>query len=192
MSNSPNILGISWVIIASIISNTAITGVIIWILSQKERQTIETRLVLNLLFSNWLQSIGFIMSFKWILQDGITEDTYCSIQGVIINLSGIASGAQIRQNVKVKRLPKAHIPIIEALPSSQLRIFPPPLSPPNRSPSGHLQIIIPKINTESTPLWPPSFSSPSGETFSFPMVANPEDVDEEDVDNSIESPIDSD
>ncbi|KAG9301911.1 hypothetical protein G9A89_004591 [Geosiphon pyriformis] len=53
---------------------------------------LDNRLVLNLLVSDWLQSFGFMMSLNWIAQGQIDNNSFCGLQGVIINISDISSG----------------------------------------------------------------------------------------------------
>ncbi|CAG8541433.1 517_t:CDS:2 [Ambispora leptoticha] len=50
------------------------------------------RLIINLLVSDWLQSLGFMMSYYWIVKGKIVEGTWCNVQGAIINLGDVASG----------------------------------------------------------------------------------------------------
>ncbi|KAG9295226.1 hypothetical protein G9A89_006208 [Geosiphon pyriformis] len=76
----------------STLSNAAVTGMIIWILIQKHPNQTVSRLVLNMLFSDWLQSVGFMMSLRWIASGDISPGAFCSVQGIIINIGDVASG----------------------------------------------------------------------------------------------------
>ncbi|RIA82437.1 G protein-coupled glucose receptor regulating Gpa2-domain-containing protein [Glomus cerebriforme] len=85
--------GIKAILTTSTISNLAVFVMIWWIITQKHsRHTVVTRLVLNLITSDFIQSIGFMMSFNWLRIRIITPGTYCDVQGFLINLGDVASG----------------------------------------------------------------------------------------------------
>ncbi|KAG9284698.1 hypothetical protein G9A89_002929 [Geosiphon pyriformis] len=77
----------------STLSNLVVMGTFIWIYFHKYTNKTTGRLVLNLLFADWIQSIGYMMSYYWISQDGnIKSYPNCNIQGMLINIGGVASG----------------------------------------------------------------------------------------------------
>jgi hypothetical protein len=88
-----HINGIAAILSTSTISNIAVFVMIWWIITQKHsRHTVVTRLVLNLILSDFIQSVGFMMSYNWLRIHAIKEGTYCDIQGFLINLGDVASG----------------------------------------------------------------------------------------------------
>ncbi|CAB5205960.1 unnamed protein product [Rhizophagus irregularis] len=88
-----HINGVIAILSTSTISNVAVFVMIWWIITQKHsRHTVVTRLVLNLILSDFIQSIGFMMSYNWLRINAINEGTYCDIQGFLINLGDVASG----------------------------------------------------------------------------------------------------
>ncbi|KAG9284701.1 hypothetical protein G9A89_002932 [Geosiphon pyriformis] len=77
--------------IFSTISNFATTGMLLWIWRQTTSNKTVTRLVMNLLFSDWIQSIGFMMTYRWWAHGHLISDSYCETQGILINLGDIGS-----------------------------------------------------------------------------------------------------
>jgi len=53
-----------------------------------------SRLLLNLAISDFIQSIGFMMSYRWLALDKIVPGTYCNAQGIMINIGDVASGTE--------------------------------------------------------------------------------------------------
>ncbi|KAG9307574.1 hypothetical protein G9A89_023139 [Geosiphon pyriformis] len=94
-SDSNTIPGIYVICASSILSNAAATGVILWILAQKQINQTVSRLVLNLMFADWMQSVGFMMSLNWIAQSSIETNLYCTLQGIFINFGDVASGLMV-------------------------------------------------------------------------------------------------
>uniref|UniRef100_A0A1D1YMC9 Tachykinin-like peptides receptor 86C n=1 Tax=Anthurium amnicola TaxID=1678845 RepID=A0A1D1YMC9_9ARAE len=85
--------GVIAILSTSTISNLAVFVMIWWIITQgHSRHAVVTRLVLNLILSDFIQSIGFMMSYNWLRIGDIKEGTYCDIQGFLINLGDVASG----------------------------------------------------------------------------------------------------
>ncbi|CAG8451650.1 9837_t:CDS:2 [Ambispora leptoticha] len=91
MSVSPEVAGMFAIVSFSTLSNTATTGMLIWISLQRHPNLTVSRLVLNMLFSDWLQSVGFIMSLYWISQGSVIPGMYCDLQGIIINIGDVSS-----------------------------------------------------------------------------------------------------
>ncbi|CAG8681512.1 16105_t:CDS:2, partial [Gigaspora rosea] len=77
----------------STLSNVACFIIFIWNIIQKNlRPTKDTLLVLNLLFSNFLQCLGFMFNYNWLRSDIIETGVICSIQGFLINFGDVTSG----------------------------------------------------------------------------------------------------
>ncbi|KAG9307573.1 hypothetical protein G9A89_023138 [Geosiphon pyriformis] len=91
--NLEKFAGMIAVCISGALSNVIAMGMIVLILLQKQQKNLTvSRLVMNMLFSDWLQSFGFILSLRWISDGELTSGTYCVFQGVLINIGDIASG----------------------------------------------------------------------------------------------------
>ncbi|CAG8682960.1 12620_t:CDS:2 [Funneliformis caledonium] len=89
-----NLRGTIAILITSTISNLAVFVVFLCIISQNHSSlhTVVTRLVLNLFLSDFIQSIGFMLSYNWAIKGIIEPGIYCDIQGFLINLGDVASG----------------------------------------------------------------------------------------------------
>ncbi|KAG9287578.1 hypothetical protein G9A89_019639 [Geosiphon pyriformis] len=87
-----NTKGIIAILTFSTISNIAVTIMLIWIATHSSSNKTVGRLVLNLLASDWLQSLGFMMSYTWLIKGGIQQNKYCEIQGILIQIGDVASG----------------------------------------------------------------------------------------------------
>ncbi|CAG8537005.1 12652_t:CDS:2 [Ambispora gerdemannii] len=58
----------------SILSNFATTMVILWMIAKKTSHVVPTRLVLNLLVADWIQSVSFMMSMYWTAWGNVYTD----------------------------------------------------------------------------------------------------------------------
>ncbi|RHZ88652.1 hypothetical protein Glove_21g60 [Diversispora epigaea] len=76
----------------STLSNISCVIMFLSIIAQKSRNTVYSRLVLNLCISDFFQSVGFMFSYYWIKVGRINIGTVCDIQGMLINLGDVSSG----------------------------------------------------------------------------------------------------
>jgi hypothetical protein len=87
-----HITGMIAVLTFSTFSNIACISMFAWICFHKTKGTMITPLVLNLLTADFLQSIGFMLSYHWISIGGIIPGAICNLQGIVINIGDVASG----------------------------------------------------------------------------------------------------
>ncbi|KAG9307704.1 hypothetical protein G9A89_023269 [Geosiphon pyriformis] len=83
--------GLYFLATSSVLSNFAVTGAILWILAQNKLDFGIKALVLNLMISDWLLSLGMMVSLNWIAEGDISIGSWCSIQGLLINIGSMGT-----------------------------------------------------------------------------------------------------
>ncbi|CAG8503177.1 12323_t:CDS:2 [Ambispora leptoticha] len=93
VSLQEQIRGMIAVCVFSTISNLATTIMLFLITRQNVVNKTVTYLVVNLLIGDWIQSVGFMITYYWLSDGGnIHPGTICDFQGILINMGDVSSG----------------------------------------------------------------------------------------------------